>query len=129
MPHFADLFKNLTSPPAVAAVSGAPQLNQIPPGVATIADTVDQYIPVLERITGLTRRELFLQLLKTGLRGGNIENILNGLMGKQPEKDAKFVKYVKTLAIWVPVAVFLFGLAVVSVVIFAKVIISVVGGL
>jgi hypothetical protein len=109
-------------PPAPTA-----QAPQQPPMITNIANTVDAYMPALEQITGLTRREIFLHLLKTGLKGGSVESLVNGLIGGQaPQTDAKFVRYVKTLAVWVPVSILLLGLSVVSVVVFAKFLFSLV---
>jgi hypothetical protein len=92
----------------------------VPQVVKEMGDFVDAALPTIERITGLTRREITLQLLKTGLKGGGIEMLINGFMGKPPAQEVKFVRVVKTLAIWVPVFVFLLGLSGVGVILFAK---------
>ena len=77
--------------------------------VQNLQANVDRFLPVIEQITGLSRREIFLHILKTGMRGGGVDSLINGLLGQQkPNTDAKFVRYVKTLAIWVPVSVGLF---------------------
>lgn len=112
-----------------AQAPAAPEVTpgvEMPPGVAQIVGSVDAFMPAIERITGLTRRDIFLALLKGGLKGGNLDSILNTLLGKQ-EKEVKFVRYVKTLAIWVPIAVLLFGLAMVSIIVFAKFLIVILG--
>jgi len=80
---------------------------QLPIGAQQLASTIEAFMPMIEQTTGLTRREIFLQMLKTGSRGGGWLDVLTGLAGTKPAPEAKFVKYVKTLAIWVPVA---FGL-------------------
>lgn len=104
-----------------------PQPPQPPVMIQNIANTVDQFMPALEQITGLTRREIFLHLLKTGLKGGTFESMISGLLGQAaPQTDAKFVRYVKTLAVWVPVAILLLGLSVVTVIAFAKLILGMV---
>lgn len=131
MVRFTDLFSQapLVPPPSAVATNDGAAPSQVPPGVQQFAGMLEAIMPTVEQITGLTRRDIFLQLLKTGFKGGGIESIINGLMGKQQQPDVKFVRYVKTLAIWVPVAVFLFGLAIVSIILFAKLIIMVMGGL
>ena len=99
---------------------------EMPQGMAQVVNSVESFMPAVEKITGLTRRDISLALLKGGLKGGSLDSILNTLMGKR-ETEVKFVRYVKTLAIWVPVAVFLFGLAVVGIILFAKFLIVVLG--
>jgi len=113
---------------AGATPAAADALRGIPPGMVQIVDTIENVIPTVEKITGLSRRDIFMALLKSGLRGGGVNSILNSLMGHQ-EKEAKFVKYVKTLAIWVPIALLLLGLSVIAIVAFAKFMIVVLGGL
>lgn len=100
----------------------------IPPGMANIQQMADQFLPVIENITGLSRREIFLQLMKTGLRGGSLETLINGFMGKQVEREAKFVRYVKTLAVWLPVAFLLGGLTIICLFAFAKIAFTMAGG-
>lgn len=80
-------------------------------GVEQVANTVESFMPAIERITGLNRKDIFLQLLKSGFKG-NMNGFLDGLMGRQPEKPSKFEKYIKTSAIWIPVGVALFVLLV-----------------
>lgn len=103
--------------PADPAVGSPP--GGMPPGMAQIVNSVEAFMPAVEKITGLTRRDIFLAVLKGGLKGQGFESILNTLMGHQ-EKDVKFVKYVKVLAIWVPIAILLFGIAIVAIVMFTK---------
>jgi hypothetical protein len=122
MARISDLFQ---SPPAPAA-SEAPSAPGMPPGVAQIVQSVNAFMPAIEQITGLTRRDIFLSLLKGGMKGQGFESILNTLMGHQ-EKEVKFVKYVKVLAIWVPIAILLLGLSIVSIVLFTKFLIVVLG--
>ena len=110
---------NLYPPTAATpADAGAPSAG-MPPGMAQIVNSVEAFMPAVEKITGLTRRDIFLAVLKGGMRGQGFESILNTLMGHQ-EKEVKFVKYVKVLAIWVPVAILLFGIAIVAIVMFTK---------
>lgn len=124
MVRFTDLFTPPPPPPVAGGSSPA-----VPPGLQQIADSVEGFIPVIEKMTGLSRRDISLQLLKTGFKGGGLMDIINGLQGRQQQPDVKFVRYVKTLAVWVPVAVLLFGLAIVGVIGFAKLVIYLMGGL
>lgn len=93
-------------------------------GLTQIGDTVERFVPVIEKITGLTRRDITLQLLKAGVKG-NMGGLLEGLMGKTPEKPAKFERYVKIAAIWVPVAVLLFGMVIIALVFAFKLVMAV----
>ena len=97
--------------------------------IQNIANTVNTFMPALEQITGLTRREIFLNLMKTGLRGGGLSTMLDSLMGARPAPEAKFVRYVKIAAVWVPAAVFLMGAALVGVLILYKLSLVLVGSL
>ncbi len=101
----------------------------IPPGAQQIANTFNNFIPIIEQVTGLTRREIFLQMIKSGARGGNWLDVLTGLAGQKPTPEAKFIKYVKTLAIWVPVALFLLGMSIVAVYAFLKLTVMMMGGI
>jgi hypothetical protein len=96
------------------------------------ADLVARLDPILttaEQITGLSRREIFLQLLKAGMRGNGISGVLEGLLGQKPAPEAKFIRYVKIIAIWVPVFIFLMGLSLIGVYVFAKFMLTMFGGL
>jgi hypothetical protein len=68
-------------------------------------------------------------MMKSGVRGGNWLDVLTGLAGTKPTPEAKFIKYVKTLAIWVPVALFLLGMSIVAVYAFLKLTVLMMGGL
>lgn len=116
-----------TAPPSPPpGPPGAP----VPAGVQEIANTVNQFIPVLEQVTGLTRRELFLHLMKTGLKGGGLDGLLQGLIGNNPiQKEMKFERIAKTIAIWVPIFVLLLGCSLVGVILFAKLLVHVLGAL
>jgi hypothetical protein len=107
----------------------AEQPGGMPPGAQQIANTFNNFIPIIEQVTGLTRREIFLQMIKSGARGGNWLDVLTGLAGQKPTPEAKFIKYVKTLAIWVPVALFLLGMSIVAVYAFLKLTVLMMGGL
>jgi hypothetical protein len=99
----------------------------IPEGAQQITKVIDTWMPFIESTTGLTRKEIFLQLMKTGVRGGNILSFLEGFSGRPQEKEVRFVRIVKTLAIWLPVAIFLVGLSLVTIVLYAKFIINLMG--
>lgn len=116
-----------TSPPSPPP---GPPGTPVPAGVQEIANTVNQFIPVLEQVTGLTRRELFLHLMKTGLKGGGLDGLLQGLIGNNPiQKEMKFERIAKTIAIWVPIFVLLLGCSIVGIYIFAKLLVHVLGAL
>lgn len=112
------------APPAEQPAPGG-----MPPGAQQIAQTFNNFIPIIEQVTGLTRREIFLQMIKSGARGGNWLDVLTGLAGQKPAPEAKFIKYVKTLAIWVPVALFLLGMSIVAVYAFLKLTVMMMGGI
>jgi len=115
MPRISDLFQKTPETPSPEAPTGG----GMPPGMVQIVNSVEAFMPAVEKITGLTRRDIFLAVLKGGMRGQGFESILNTLMGHQ-EKEVKFVRYVKTLAIWVPIAILLFGIAIIAIVMFTK---------
>ena len=116
-----ELVPNGANPYAAQPVdSGAAQQpvqqGQAAPGiqVADIAVKLDPILSVVEQVTGLTRREIFLQLLKTGVKGGGIGDIIGGLMGAKPAPQAKFLTYTKHIVIWGLVAVFFGGLILIT---------------
>jgi hypothetical protein len=129
MARISDLFNKEPYNTDQNASAGAVQTTQMPPGAQQIVSTIDGFMPIIEQVTGLTRREIFLQMLKTGARGGNWLDVLTGLAGQKPAPEAKFIKYVKTLAIWVPVALFLLGISIVAVYAFLKLTVIMMGGL
>ena len=102
---------------------------QVPEGVKQIANSLEAVMPYIERITGLTRRDLSLQLLKTGLKGGNLESLINGLVGYKPQPEAKIIRYVKIFAFWVPAFVFLMCAALVGAFVLFKLAMVLVGSL
>jgi len=106
-----------------------PAPGTVPPGVQQIADTLNNFLPVIEQITGLTRREIALQLLKTGIKGGSLSGVIEGLMGQKPAPEAKLVRYVKIFAMWVPAFVFLMGGALVGAFVLYKLALVLVGSL
>jgi hypothetical protein len=117
----------VAQPPAVA--EGAPSVPPVPPAVQALATNIEAFLPIVENLTGLSRREIALQLLKTGLRGGNILSVVEGLLGQKPQPEAKIIRYLKVGAIWVPIGIFLMGLSCVGIYIFAKLMIHMLAGL
>lgn len=110
-------------------VQETPTSATIPVGVQQFADMADRLLPAVEQMTGLSRREITLQLLKSGLRGNSLSGILDGLMGTKPAPEPKFVKYVKVGAIWIPIAILLLGCSIVAVFAFFKLTMLVIGSL
>lgn len=104
-----------------------PENGAIPVGVKQFSDGINNFMPMIEQVTGLTRREISLQLLKTGFKGGGIDSILSGLMGQKPAPEAKFIKYVKTLALWVPVFIGLCGGVIIGLLLFTKMALAIIG--
>lgn len=100
--------------PEAQAQDGTVQTVAVPPesmrGAKQIANMVDDFMPMVEQITGLNRREISLQLLKTGFRGGNLGSFLDALSGNPAAKPSRFEKIVRTGAIWIPVGFGLMGL-------------------
>ena len=98
--------------------------SDVPNGVSQIMsgimNGIDRFVPAIEHFTGLTRREICLNLLKTGFKGGNISTLLDGLIGNKPAPEPKFIRYVKIGAVWIPIAVFLMGLSLIGVFIVFK---------
>lgn len=101
--------------------------DELPPGGKQLLKSFMPFIDDLEGLTGMGRKELTLNLLKTGLKGGSIDSLLLGLAGKPAAADVKFVRRVKTLAVWVPVLIFLLGFSLISLVLYAKFVMSVMG--
>lgn len=119
MVKFLERFVGPGKPPTPAP---ATEPVPVPAAVKEFGDMVNAAMPTIENVTGLTRRELTLQLLKTGLKGGGLDMFLAGLLGKSPAQEIKFVRVVRTLAVWVPVGLGLTGLVLICLVIFAKIV-------
>jgi hypothetical protein len=90
------------TPEPVGAVQPTSQQQDM---MAGFTQNVERFLPAIEQLTGLSRREIFLHLIKAGIRGGGVNGILEGLLGQKPPQEAKFVRMVKTMAIWVPIGV------------------------
>jgi hypothetical protein len=87
----------------------------VPIGVQQIFKGIDQFMPMIENATGLNRREIALNLMKTGIKGGSISSIFDSLLGQRPAPEPKFIRYVKIGAVWIPIALFLTGCSIVGV--------------
>ena len=87
-------------------------------------------MPIAEEITGLSRKEITLALLKSGVKGGGLEAAIGFLTqsAKTPPRD-RWLERLKTLAIWGPVALFGMGLAVFFLLLVMKIMVHMVGGL
>lgn len=120
-------FEGPAKPPA--PVPGAAAAQEVPEGVKQFEKMANSLLPTIENITGLTRREIALHLLKTGVKGGSIDTFLNGLMGTPAAKEIKFVRVVKTLAIWVPVGLGLTCLVIMCLYFFLLLMIRLMGAL
>jgi len=96
----------------------------VPPGFQQVVDSLDSFMPGIEQITGLSRKELTLHLVKAGIKGGSIDSVLGGLMGKPPAADVKIVRLIKTFAIWIPIGIGLIGFILVSLLIYTKFLLS-----
>jgi hypothetical protein len=118
---------NVGAENGLQTVEQIPENPQVPEGIRQLADGVQKFMPMIEQVTGLDRKTIFMQLLKTGSRGGGLVELINGLSGTKPAPEAKFVKILKTAAIWVPVAILLTGLSLVGIVVFAKFLLMLVG--
>jgi hypothetical protein len=113
----------------VAAPPALPEA-QPPEAVVRIGAQVKAVMPIIEDITGLSRRDITLALLKGTAKGGSVEGVINFLTGQQktPPRD-KFMDRIKALAIWGPVAFFGFGLAIFFLFFMMKIMVHMAGGL
>jgi hypothetical protein len=115
-----------------APAAGGPQPVQAPaipapaagPDLAALALRMDPMIATIEKLTGLTRRDIFLNILKSGVKGNGVSGFIDQMLGmsstQQNTKFDKMLAAVKTVAIWLPVFAFLSGLAVIGVVLLYK---------
>lgn len=119
------LYPEAQTPEQGGAVQVAQASPELMKGAKQIADVVEALMPSVEQITGLTRRDFFLALLKSGFKG-NMGNFVDTLMGRQPDKPSRFEKQIRIAAIWIPVGigllVLLVGGAYIAVVLLLKVV-------
>lgn len=111
-----------TAPPVEASP-------EIPIGIKQIFDGALAYMPQLEAITGMSRKDITMTLVKTGLKGGGIESLILGLAGKQAAPELKFVRLIKAVAIWGTVAIGLLGFILITLLLYLKLAVAVIGGL
>ena len=118
-------FEGPAKPPAPAAAA-APE---VPEGVKQFFGFIDAAMPMIEKTTGLNRKDIFLHILKTGFKGGGIDAFLKGFMDTPAAKEIKFVRVVKTLAIWVPVGLGLTCLVIICLYFFIRLMVYAMGAL
>lgn len=105
-------------PNTVPASHGGPGPVPVPGAdVERVLQTVKQYMPLIEEITGIQRRELFIPVLKIGLRG-KFDGLLDSLGAGKPSAPAlpemRIIKIGKFVVLWGSLAVFLFGAAIIG---------------
>ena len=66
-------------------------MTEVPIGIQQMGNAVKSIMPMVEEITGLNRKEITLNLLKSGLKGNNIVDILTGLANPKPTPQAKII--------------------------------------
>jgi hypothetical protein len=110
--------------PGPAPAEAAP----VPAGVQQIGDMLNAAMPLIEQITGLNRREISIQVLRSGLKGGGLDGIIAGLTGQiKPIAEPKFITYVKTIAVWVPIGLLVLGFGFITLYAYAMFIVRVMG--
>jgi|GEM_PF-5116614 len=95
-------------------------MTEIPIGVQQMGNAVKSVMPMIEDITGLDRKTITLTLLKSGLKGNNLIDILTGLANPKPTPQAKIITMFKTAVIYVPLFVILMGGSVIFLIFLAK---------
>lgn len=95
-------------------------MTEVPIGIQQMGNAVKSIMPMVEEITGLNRKEITLNLLKSGLKGNNIVDILTGLANPKPTPQAKIITMFKTAVVYVPLFVALMGGTVIFLVFLAK---------
>lgn len=109
----------IQNPPAVQDPNQV-GMTDIPVGVQQMGNAVKSFMPMIEDITGLDRKTITLTLLKSGLKGNNIIDILTGLANPKPTPQAKIITMFKTAVIYVPLFVALMGGTVIFLIFLAK---------
>jgi hypothetical protein len=113
----------IQNPPAVQDPNQI-GMTDVPIGIQQMGNAIKSFMPMIEDITGLTRKEITkeitLTLLKTGLKGNNLIDILTGLANPKPTPQAKIITMFKTAVIYVPLFVALMGGTVIFLIFLAK---------
>jgi hypothetical protein len=87
---------------------------------ASVVQRLSGVMDAVEQITGVSKRELTLSLLKSGLKGNGIAGIVDGLLGQKPAPVGKFLTYTKHAVIWGLVALFFGGLILITLLWYAR---------
>ncbi len=95
-------------------------MTEVPIGIQQIGNSVKSFMPMIEDITGLNRKEITLTLLKSGFKGNNLVDILLGLANPKPTPQAKIITMFKTAVVYVPLFVALMGGTVIFLIFLAK---------
>jgi hypothetical protein len=95
-------------------------MTEVPIGIQQIGNAIKDFMPMVEEITGLNRKEITLTLLKNGMKGGNLVDLITGLANPKPTPQAKIITMFKTAVVYVPLFVALMGGTVIFLVFLAK---------
>jgi hypothetical protein len=95
-------------------------MTDMPVGIQQMGNAIKGFMPMMEEITGLNRKEITLTLLKNGLKGNNLVDLITGLADPKPTPQAKIITMFKTAVIYVPLFVALMGGTVIFLIFLAK---------
>jgi len=96
-------------------------MTEVPIGIQQIGNAIKDFMPMVEEITGLNRKEMItLTLLKNGMKGSNLVDLITGLADPKPTPQAKIITMFKTAVIYVPLFLALMGGTVIFLVFLAK---------
>jgi hypothetical protein len=87
--------------------------------IRDIVQRIDPVIAAIEQLSGIPRKELFMQGLKSSLKGGGLLGLVEGLTGQKPPVEAKLIRYAKVFVTWGLIAVFFGGLILITLVAYA----------
>jgi len=119
---FFDRFNQEAGIQNIPAVQDPHQIGmtEMPVGIQQIGNAIKGFMPMLEEISGLDRKEITLTLLKNGVKGGNLVDLITGLADPKPTPQAKIITMFKTAVVYVPLFVALMGGTVIFLVFLAK---------
>lgn len=113
---------NLSEGPGPVPVAPGP--GPVPgDNIETVLRSVNQYMPLIEEITGIKRHELFLPVAKavvTGKFEGLLDKIGAGKSSGPVVPEMRFIKIGKFVVLWGSLAVFLFGSAIIGLLALSK---------
>jgi len=99
-------------------------MTDMPVGIQQIGNAIKDFMPMIEDITGLNRKEITkeitLTLLKNGMKGSNLVDLITGLADPKPTPQAKIITMFKTAVVYVPLFLALMGGTVIFLVFLAK---------